>query len=51
MQLEDINKKKRLKDTETGSSNINKSGPTKITKENSTNKLVGNAGGHTNNWV
>ena len=42
-------KKGDLKDTETRSSNTNKAENSKITKENSTNKMVENARGQTNN--
>ena len=42
-------KKEDLKGTETGSSNTNKRGLSKITKENSSNKWEENARRHTNN--
>ena len=38
-------------DTETGSNNTNKTGPSKITKENSTDETEVNAKGKINNWM
>ena len=44
-------KKGDLKDTEIGSRNTNKTGHSKMLKENSTNKQMENARGHTNNQM